>query len=44
MTDDTKALQKAIDANRGGEPGSEQAKAAAVVYLGSVDVQYWHLG
>ena len=32
--DDTAALQRAIDSNRGGEPGSEQSKAAAVVYLG----------
>ena len=34
VADDTLALQKAIDSNRGGEPGSDQSKAAAVVYLG----------
>jgi hypothetical protein len=32
--DDTAALQRAIDHNRGGEPGSDQSKAAAVVYIG----------
>ena len=32
---DTLAIQAAIDSNRGGEPGSDQAKAAAVVYLGA---------
>jgi hypothetical protein len=33
VTDDTLALQKAIDFNRGGDAGSEQSKSAAVVYL-----------
>lgn len=34
VADDTVALQAAIDSNRGGEPGSDQSKSAAVVYLG----------
>lgn len=33
VADDTLALQKAIDSNRGGDAGSEQSKSAAVVYL-----------
>jgi hypothetical protein len=35
VADDTAALQAAIDHDRGGEPGSDADKNAAVIYLGS---------
>jgi glucan 1,3-beta-glucosidase len=35
VADDTAALQAAIDFARGGEPGSDADKSAAVIYLGS---------
>ena len=34
VADDTRAIQNAIDFNRGGDVGSGQSKSAAVVYLG----------